>query len=108
MSPAPAAGDVSARQVVARTADSVTMLPASPGGATVGRPYVYTMPMCGAGGPIDIDGSFWDVAGDGSGLDGQSGVFRLLTTDQAQFVAADGLTVTLHRHAGAKAFAICS
>ncbi len=106
--PAPAAGDGTGRQVVARTAQSVTVLPASPRGAAVGTDYAYAMPMCGTAGPIDVDGSFWDAIGDGSGLDSQLGTFRLTDPDSAQFVTASGRSVLLTRHAGAKEFVICS
>ena len=98
--PAPAAGDDTGRQVVARTAQSVTVLPASPRGAAVGTDYAYAMPMCGTAGPIDVDGSFWDAIGDGSGLDSQLGTFRLTDPDSAQFVTASGRSIVLTRHAG--------
>jgi hypothetical protein len=106
--PAPAAGDDTGRQVVARSALSVTVLPASPRGAAVGTDYAYAMQMCGTAGPIDVDGSFWDATGDGSGLDSQSGTFRLLAPDSAQFSTASGRSILLTRHHGAKEFPICS
>lgn len=106
--PAPAAGDYTGRPVVARTAQSVTVLPASPRGAAVGTDYAYTIPMCGTAGPIDIDGSFWDATGDGAGLDSQLGTFRLLAPDSAQFVTASGRSVLLTRHQGSKEIPICS
>jgi len=106
---APAAGDSTSRQVVARGADTVTLLPASPAGAAPGVEYDYTMPHCGVLGPIDVDGSFWDAGpGAGGGLDGLTGVFRLVTTSDAVFTAGGGATVGLTRHDGAKQFPICS
>ena len=104
---APAADDTTPRQVVAGQVGFVLMLPASPRGAQVGIDYAYTMPMCGASGPIDVDGSFWDVATGGDGIDWQSGVFRLTTPASAVFTWRDGQTASLTRHDGAKEFPIC-
>jgi hypothetical protein len=84
------------------------MLPASPLGAQVGTEYTFTMPMCGTLGPIDVDGSFWDARMGGDGLDGQAGLFRLVTQASAVFTAADGKSVSLTRHSGAKEFRVCS
>ncbi len=105
---APAAGDLAHRQVIQTGNGSVTFLPASPHEAVVGAEYAYSMPMCGTLGPIDVDGSFWDATGDGGGLDGQLGVFRLVTPSNAVFAAKDGRSVSLTRHDGPKTFSICS
>ena len=104
-SPAPAAGDMAQRDVVAQGDGWVTFRPASPRGAILGVDYRYTMPRCGSIGPIDVDGSFWDGGG---GLDGQPGLFRLLTPTDAVFTAEDGRSVSLTRHDGPKRFSICS
>jgi hypothetical protein len=104
---APAADDLTNRQVVARGASSITFLPASAKGAALGVEYAYTMPHCGVLGPVDVDGSFWDAKpGDGSGVDGMPGVFRLLTQNDAQFTTDKGVSVSLTRHDGAKQFAM--
>ena len=105
---APAADDMTGRQVVGRGADSVTFLPASPTGAVLGTEYDYKIPMCGMMGPIDVDGSFWDASGSGDGLNGEVGVFRLVTPSDAVFTAKDGRSVSLTRHDGPKQFPICS
>ncbi len=105
---APAAGDLAERHVVARGADSVTFLPASPKGALLGIDYDYTMPHCGTGGPIDVDGSFWDIEGDGVGMDGLIGVFRLVGLNDAVFTPTGGVPVRLARHNGPKEFPFCA
>ncbi len=105
---APAAGDLAPRRAVDGGNGWVTFMPASPRGAVLGIDYAYTMPMCGTLGPIDVDGSFWDsTPGDGT-LDGQPGVFRLITPWDAVFNASDGSSVDLRRHDGPKSFPICS
>ena len=68
----------------------MTFLPASPKGAVLGVDYDYTMPMCGTLGPIDVDGSFWDADGSDGGLDGRTGVFRLVTPFDAVFTTNGG------------------
>ena len=106
---APSADDLANRQVVARGANSITLLPASPKGAVLGVEYDYTMPHCSMLGPVDVDGSFWDAKpGDGSGVDGMPGVFRLVTPNDAQFTTDKGASFGLTRHDGAKQFTICS
>lgn len=102
------ADDTATRQVVARTTDSVTLLPASLFGAALGVDYAYTMPHCGALGAIDIDGSFWDVQpGQGDGIDGQPGTWRLVTRNEAVF-STDAISLSLTRHVGPKVFFFCS
>ncbi|MEO8572046.1 MAG: hypothetical protein ABI553_10160 [Chloroflexota bacterium] len=109
---AAAAPEVVANQpVVRRGADSIMLLPISPAGATIGLAYQYDMPHCGINSPIDVDGSYWDAVGiapDSTDFDGQPGAFRLGSNDGATFVRADGRTVNLVRHVGAKEFRLCS
>ena len=106
--PAPAADDMVQRTSVGSGDGFVTFLPASPSGAVLGVDYGYAMPHCGALGPIDVDGSFWDVEAGGSGVDGLAGVFRLVTPNDAVFKANAGPSVNLTRHDGPKRFPICS
>lgn len=109
--PIPAAGDQAGRPVVARGANSITMLPISAGGAVVGVDYAYDMPHCGINGPIDVDGSFWDAMNidpESVDFDGKTGTFRLTAAGSARFTRMDGATLTLERHVGAKEFRICS
>lgn len=106
--PAPAADDMVQRQSVGSGDGFVTFLPASPSGAVLDVEYGYTMPHCGALGPIDVDGSFWDVKAGGGVVDGLAGVFRLVTPNDAVFKANEGPSVNLTRHNGPKQFPICS
>jgi hypothetical protein len=108
--PEPAPEAVPAQTVVARGPNSITLLPISPTGATVGVAYGYDMPHCGINSPIDVDGSFWDAVGiprDAVEFDGAQGSFRLLTGNTAQFTRSDGRVLQLVRHAGPKAFPYC-
>ena len=96
--------------VVARGADSITLLPISPTGAVVGADYAYDMPHCGINSPIDVDGSFWDAVGvapTSVDFDGSPGTFRLVSLTEATFTASDGRILHLMRHAGAKEFRPC-
>ncbi len=97
--------------VVRKGSDSITLLPISPPGATIGAAYLYTTPHCGINSPIDLDGSFWDAVGiapDSVDFDGRQGTFRLASHDSAQFIGSDGRTLDLVRHAGAKEFRLCA
>ncbi len=96
------------RQSVGSGDGFVTFLPTSPSGAVLGVEYDYTMPHCGAHGPIDVDGSFWDAKPGGDGVDGLAGVFRLVTPNDAVFTANEGGSVSLTRHDGPKQFPICA
>jgi len=99
-----------ANPVVGRSRDSITLLPVSPRGATVGVDYAYDMPHCGIHSPIDVDGSFWDAVGIDPGsadFDGTLGTFRLVTPHEATFTRRDGAVLQLVRHAGAKSFGFC-
>lgn len=101
---------VASQPVVARGADSITLLPISPSGATVGIAYGYDMPHCGINSPIDVDGTFWDAVGiapDSVDFDGQPGTFRLASHDAAEFTRSDGRVLTLVRHEGPKEFRFC-
>ena len=102
---------VANQPVVARGSDSITLLPISPTGATVGVAYGYDMPHCGINSPIDVDGSYWDAVGlapDSADFDGLPGTFRLASHDTAAFTRSDGLVLRLVRHTGPKEFRICS
>jgi hypothetical protein len=55
-----------------------------------------------------VDGSFWDTSGSGDLLDGQTGVFRLVTPSDAVFTTRDGRSISLTRHDGPRQFRICS
>lgn len=105
--PAPAADDMVQRQSVRSGVGFVTFLPTSPSGAVLGVEYDYTMPHCGALGPIDVDGSFWDAEAGGGSVDGLPGAFRLVTPNDAVFKASEGPSVNLTRHDGPKQFPIC-
>src|SRR5258706_15620328 len=50
------------RPIVASGSKGITLTPISPQGAAMGKPYGYDMPHCGLLSPIDVDGSFWDLA----------------------------------------------
>jgi hypothetical protein len=102
---------VAAQPVVARGANSITLLPISPTGAAVATDYAYDMPPCGINSPIDVDGSFWDAVGvppDSVDFDGRVGTFRLVSPSEATFTAAGGKILHLVRHAGAKEFRLCA
>lgn len=102
---------VANQPVVARGANSITILPISPSGATVGITYGYDMPHCGINSPIDVDGSFWDAVGiapDSVDFDGQTGTFRLASHDAAEFIRSDARVLNLVRHDGPKEFRLCS
>lgn len=101
---------VAAQPVVARGANSITLLPISPTGAIVATDYAYGMPHCGISSPIDIDGSFWDAVGvapTSVDFDGASGTFRLVSPTEASFTGSNGKILRLVRHAGAKEFRLC-
>ena len=101
---------VASQPVVARGVNSITLLPISPSGATVGIAYGYDMPHCGINSPIDVDGTFWDAVGiapDSVDFDGQPGTFRLASHDAAEFTRSDGRVLTLVRHEGPKEFRFC-
>lgn len=109
--PTPAPEAVASQTIVARTSDTITLLPISPTGAEIGVGYYYETPHCGILGPIDVDGSFWDAVGTGSPsviFDGLAGTFRLASANEATFTASGGQVVHLTRHAGAKEFPFCS
>ena len=108
--PTPAPDQVVAQPVVARSANSITLLPISPKGAAIDVSYAYDMPHCGLGSPIDVDGSFWDAAVlplDPVQFDGRPGGFRLTSPTEAVFRALDGSELRLVRHTGAKEFLLC-
>jgi len=109
--PEPAPEAIAAQPVIARGADSVTLLPISPTGAVVATDYAYDMPHCGINSPIDVDGSFWDAVGvplDSVDFDGRPGTFRMVSSTEATFTAADGKILHLLRHSGAKEFRLCA
>lgn len=105
---APAA--IANQPVVARGSSSITLMPISPSGATIGVAYRYDMPHCGINSPIDVDGSFWDaigIASDSVDFDGQPGTFRLVSANTAEFNRAGGQVLLLVRHEGPKEFRFC-
>ena len=96
--------------ILAPGQDSITLLPISPAGATIGVSYAYEMPHCGLGSPIDVDGSFWDGVGapaDPVMFDGAPGRFELVTRDAAAFTSSAGDVLRLIRHSGPKTFGLC-
>ncbi len=107
--PTPAPALVADQPVVTRGPDSITLLPISPSGATVGVAYGFDMPHCGILSPIDVDGSFWDPVdrASSSGFDGLPGTFRLDSHTTATFMTTGGQVLKLGRHAGSKAFGFC-
>ena len=109
--PEPAPDAVAAQPVVTTGPGTVTILPISPVGATVGNNYGYTLGHCGVDSPIDVDGSFWDPVVEPSGsafFNATSGLFRLATHSDAVFTASDGELLALTRHVGAKEFPLCA
>jgi len=108
--PTPDPAAVVNQPVLARGSTSITLLPISPSGATIGVAYGYDTPHCGIGSPIDVDGSFWDAIGiapDSSHFDGLPGTFRLVSANTAEFTSADGQVLNLVRHEGSKGFRFC-
>jgi hypothetical protein len=108
--PTPATEAIANQPVVTRGSNSITLLPVSLSGASIGVAYGYTMPHCGINSPIDVDGSFWDAAGiapDSVDFDGQPGTFRLVAANAATFTRRDGPVLSLVRHAGSKDFRLC-
>jgi hypothetical protein len=107
-----APADVIANQpAVARGPSSVTLLPRSPRGVTVGKDYRFDMPHCGINSPIDVDGSYWDaidVRPTSADFDGASGLFRLISATDATFTGSNDHVLRLVRHSGAKEFRLCS
>lgn len=102
---------IAAQPVVARTSNSITLLPISPTGAVIGTDYAYALPHCGIRSPIDVDGSFWDAVDlppDPVQFDGLPGTFRLTSPNNATFTAPDGSVLHLARHGGAKQFGFCA
>ncbi len=102
---------IAGQPVVTRGPDSITLLPISPPGATIGVSYSYDTPHCGINGAIDVDGSFWDavrIASDSVDFDGRRGTFRLVSPSTAVFTSSDGRVLNLVRHLGSKEFRICS
>ena len=109
--PDPPPEAIANQPIVARGANSITLQPISPRGATVGIAYAYDTPHCGINSPIDVDGSFWDavgIAADSVDFDGARGTFRLVTDAEAVFTRSDGRLLHLVRHQGAKEFRLCS
>lgn len=109
--PEPAPSALAARTVVSRGPDSITLLPISPSGASIGINYRYEMPHCGIRDLIDIDGSFWDaldIDPSSVAFDGRSGHFRLTSPTSATFTSDGGEALNLARHDGAKQFGLCS
>jgi len=108
--PTPAPEAVAHQPTVAKTADTITLLPISPRGAVIGRDYRYVMPHCGEVDQIDVDGSFWDPTGTPAtgGLGGLVGVFRLTAPDRATFTAPSVGVLPLVRHDGPKTFSYCA
>jgi len=105
------AAAVANQPVVAAHANSVTLLPISPSGAVVADAYGYDMPHCGIDSPIDVDGTFWDavaITSDSVAVDGQPGMFRLVSHDSSEFTATNGRVLLLVRHLGAKTFRGCA
>ena len=108
--PTPAPEPVVSQPIVARTSDTITLLPLSPTGAAIGVGYYYETPHCGILSPIDVDGSFWDAVGTGSPsviFDGLPGTFRLDSANEATFTTTSGEVLHLTRHFGAKEFHFC-
>ena len=101
---------IAAQPVRARGPNSITLLPISPTGASVGVDYGYAMPHCGIRSPIDVDGSFWDsvdAPATSVDFDGRPGSFRLTSPTEATFTASDGTLLRLVRHLGPKEFGFC-